>query len=146
LPVLFFPVHVAFLELIIDPTCSIIFEAEPEIKDIMKRPPKKISESILNPQKLFKSLIQGLIVLSFVLAIYFYLLNNHFSENQIRFYSFIGLLVGNLALTSVNKSWNYSSFKQIFFSNKELLIIIIVMISSLGLIMNIPPLKDVFSF
>ena len=146
LPVLFFPVHVAFLELIIDPTCSIIFEAEPEIKDIMKRPPKKISESILNPQKLFKSLIQGLIVLSFVLAIYFYLVNNHFSENQIRFYSFIGLLVGNLALTSVNKSWNYSSFKQIIFSNKELMIIIIVMISSLGLIMNIPPLKDVFSF
>lgn len=173
LPVLFFPVHVAFLELIIDPTCSIIFEAEPEAKNIMKRPPKKISESILNPKKLTKSLIQGVVVLSFVLVVYFYLLNNNYPSNQIRFYSFVALLSGNLALTLVNKSWSYSFIKdslperrenlgselknrrsQVFqwilkqtvLSNKELLIIILVMICSLGLIMNIQPLRDVFSF
>jgi Ca2+-transporting ATPase len=146
LPVLFFPVHVAFLELIIDPTCSIIFEAEPEANNIMRRPPKKISQSILNRQKLAQSIIQGLCVLALVLSIYFLLVKFGFPERAIRFYSFIALLLGNLCLTLVNKSWSYKSIKGILVSNRELLIIISVMFISLFAILNIAPLKNVFYF
>jgi Ca2+-transporting ATPase len=146
LPILFFPVHVAFLELIIDPTCSIIFEAETEAKNIMHRPPKKISQSILNRQKLTQSIIQGVCVLAFVLLVYFLLLKMNIPERSIRFYSFIGLLFGNICLTLINKSWGYKSLREIALVNKELLVIVLVMILSLFTIMSFEPLRNVFYF
>jgi len=64
------PVHVAFLELVIDPACSIVFEAEEEEADIMQRPPRSATEHLFNKQMVVMSLLQGFGVLGILLAIF----------------------------------------------------------------------------
>jgi Ca2+-transporting ATPase len=69
-PIMLFPAHIAFLELIIDPVCSVVFEAEPEEKDVMKRPPRKIDEPVFDRRTILFSILQGFVVLLVVLAVY----------------------------------------------------------------------------
>ncbi|HQT27336.1 MAG TPA: HAD-IC family P-type ATPase, partial [Burkholderiales bacterium] len=69
-PLLFFPVHVAFLQLIIDPVCSLVFEAEPAEGGIMKIPPRKSGEPLLDRKTVLSSLIQGAAILFAVLLVY----------------------------------------------------------------------------
>ncbi|MCJ7444379.1 MAG: HAD-IC family P-type ATPase [Methanotrichaceae archaeon] len=69
-PLVLLPVHIAFLELIIDPACSIVFEAEPEEADVMKRPPRDPKKPIFNRRTVGLSLLQGVAVLVVVLIVY----------------------------------------------------------------------------
>ena len=69
-PLILEPVHVAFLELIIDPACSIVFEAEKEEADVMQRPPRSATEHLFNRQMVMMSLLQGFGVLVILLAIF----------------------------------------------------------------------------
>ncbi len=75
LPLALMPVHILFLELIIDPACTLIFEMEREEGDIMKRPPRKLDEPLFGRQMVITGLIQGLGVLAAVFAVYIFILN-----------------------------------------------------------------------
>ncbi len=138
LPVIFYPVHVAFLELIIDPTCSVVFESEPAVKDIMKRRPRQRDEAILDRTRILISIVQGLSVLAGVILVYFSCLNLGRSEAETRFLSFFTLVIGNFILTLINRS----SLKP----QKSLVVVFLVVCLSLVLIMAVPYLKKMFYF
>ena len=69
-PLILLPVHIVFLELIIDPACSIVFEAEPEEADVMRRPPRRRGQPLFSRSVLTISLLQGASVLLVVLAVF----------------------------------------------------------------------------
>lgn len=105
-PLLFFPIHIAFLQLIIDPACSIAFEAEPEEKNIMNRPPRKLQKSIFSRRMIVLSIIQGIIVLIISLSIYGAALFLNKTENEARALAFTTLVIANLCLILTNRSWS----------------------------------------
>jgi P-type Ca2+ transporter type 2C len=146
MPLLLWPVHIVFLELIIDPACSIIFEAEKEEKNVMSRPPKKIDEPFFDGKKILLSCLQGCAVLAIVLAVYFIYLNNGYSEGSVRAMSFLTLIVANIAIIFSNRSWTRNIFQIIATPNKTVKYIVGGAILFLVLILNVPFLMDLFQF
>jgi len=86
------PAHIAFLELIIDPACSTVFEACPEEKNIMKRPPRNLKESLFNKKTLIFSLLQGFSILAVVFAVFVFALRLNKGEFEARTLSFATLV------------------------------------------------------
>jgi len=108
-PLILQPVHIVFLELIIDPTCSIVFEGEPEEADIMDRPPRDPSKATFNRKLVLTSLLQGFGVLVAVLIVFglgFY--QRGLSEEDARGLAFTTLIFANVALILTNRSWTRS--------------------------------------
>ncbi len=108
MPVILFPLHIAFLELIIDPASSLIFEGEDEEKNIMKRPPRKASDPVFNIKRILFSGAQGTFVLLVSLAVFFIATKLHRSENEARTLTFTTLIAANLGLILINRSWSYT--------------------------------------
>ncbi|MFZ1775065.1 MAG: cation-translocating P-type ATPase, partial [Rhizobiaceae bacterium] len=104
LPPMLFPAHVILIEMIIDPMCSIVFEATPEEKAIMDRPPRKAGDLIAGAPQILLGLAQGAIVLAVVLGVYVYVLGLGRDENTARTLAFISLTAGNLALVRLNEA------------------------------------------
>ncbi|MEG1602624.1 MAG: cation-translocating P-type ATPase [Cloacibacillus sp.] len=102
LPVLLSPIHVVLLELIIDPTCSIIFEGQPAEKDIMKRPPRPVSSPIVTRAIFCKALLQGLAIFAAAFGSYYLLLGR--GEDHARTFFLSVLVLSNLFLVYVNRS------------------------------------------
>jgi len=146
LPLLLWPVHIVFLELIIDPACSIIFEAEKEEKNVMTRPPKKIDEPFFDGKKIFLSCLQGCSVLAIVLAVYFIYLHLGYTEKEVRAMSFLTLIVANVAIILSNRSWTRNIFQILATRNKTVKWITGGAIIFLILILNIPFLMSLFQF
>lgn len=102
--------HVIFLELIMGPTCSIIYENEPMEAGTMQRPPRKIGATFLSLKQLSVSIIQGLMITAGCLGIGYYYLQQGSDNATIRTVIFITLLFSNIFLTLVNRSFHYSIF------------------------------------
>jgi P-type Ca2+ transporter type 2C len=102
-PSLLFPMHIAFLELIIDPACSIAFENEPAESDVMQRPPRDASAPLFGGMSLWLALLQGLGVLAAVMGAFAWAAPR-LSEEEARAFAFATLVVGNLALIFSNRS------------------------------------------
>jgi len=99
LPPMLFPMHVVMLELVIDPTCALVFEAEPSEAGAMKRPPRRRDEPLFGARQIAMALLQGLGVLAGVLALYVWALSAFpGAQAEARGGAFIALVVGNLAL------------------------------------------------
>ena len=109
-PHIFTPVHVIFLELIMGPTCSIVYENEPMEKDTMQRKPRKMTETFLNWKELSISIIQGLIITAGVLFAYQFAVQKGSSEETTRAMVFTTLIFANVFLSLVNRSFVYSMF------------------------------------
>jgi Ca2+-transporting ATPase len=146
MPLILWPVHIVFLELIIDPSCSMIFEAEKEEKNVMNRPPKGIDEKFFGSKKIFLSCMQGLSVLVFVLVVYFYGIRAHYPVDTIRAMSFLTLIVANIAVILSNRSWTRNIFEVLRTPNKAVRWVVGGAILFLILIMNVPFLKELFQF
>ena len=108
LPLILLPAHIVFLELIIDPACSIVFEAEPGEPGLMRRPPRRPEERILDRTTVAISLAQGLVVLGLVLGVYAGAAWVGLGESGIRTLTFSTIVVANLALIATNRSWSES--------------------------------------
>ncbi len=104
LPLLLMPIHVVLLELIIDPTCSIIFERQPEEKEIMHRKPRSPKEPLITVNLLAKSVLQGLAVFAASFGSYVYMLNNGYPNNMARTFAITVLVFANLFIVYVNQS------------------------------------------
>jgi Ca2+-transporting ATPase len=104
-PTVLFPVHIVFLELVIDPACSIAFEAEPGDADLMQRPPRRVGQPIFDRRLLALSLLQGLTVLGVTLAAFQLAYGHTGSEASGRALAFASLIAGNVGLILVNRSW-----------------------------------------
>ncbi|OFV70545.1 cation-translocating P-type ATPase [Acetobacterium wieringae] len=102
---LLLPLHVVLLELIIDPTCSIVLERQPAETDIMERPPRNPKEKLLNAKILLKSVSQGLVLFAASFGTYLYMLNqNPGSPELARTMGFAIIMLANLFLVQVNSS------------------------------------------
>jgi Ca2+-transporting ATPase len=104
-PLVLMPIHIAFLHLIIDPACSVVFEAQPEESDVMRRPPRDPREPLFGGRMLGVSALQGASVLVVVLAVYVFGVHLRESEAEARALTFGAFLVSNLALIFTNRSW-----------------------------------------
>jgi Ca2+-transporting ATPase len=102
-PLLFFPVHVLFLEFVIDPACAFVFEADPESDDIMRRKPRRPDERLFSSEVLKRSVLLGAMVLAFSVAVYGAALTV-MGEGAARGLAFIGVVIANLALIFVSRS------------------------------------------
>ncbi|UKN00252.1 cation-translocating P-type ATPase [Paracrocinitomix mangrovi] len=146
LPILLMPMHIVFMELIIDPTCSIAFESEQEEKEIMNRPPRNPNERFFGWQKIMYSLLNGLLLLSMVVIIYFISIKEGHSETEVRTIAFSSLIIGNifLILSSLSTTRSFISvFKE---RNKAVYIIIFSALAVLLLVINVPFFQEIFSF
>jgi Ca2+-transporting ATPase len=110
-PILLIPLLIAVLELIIDPACSIVFESESADPDIMKNRPRKLGERILTKNVLTLALIQGFVSFLAVVSVYFWAVYSEASEEQVRTLTFASLVLGNLALILVNRSWSLTALQ-----------------------------------
>ena len=98
LPPMLYPMHLVLLELIIDPLCSIVFEAERSEADAMKRPPREAREPLFGSTQIAVAAVQGLVLLAGVLGLYLWMTQAGVEQNQARAASFIALVSGHLAL------------------------------------------------
>ncbi|MGB8020633.1 MAG: cation-translocating P-type ATPase [Candidatus Nanopelagicales bacterium] len=107
-PLVLLPVQIAFLELIIDPACSIVFEAEEVDPRIMEQSPRGLGEPILTRRVLALSAIQGVTVLAAVISVFLWAELGGRPDDEVRSVAFAALVIGNLALILVNRSWRLS--------------------------------------
>ena len=101
LPLILMPVHIVFMELIIDPACSVVFEAEPEERDVMNRPPRRPWERVLSRQTVVLSLAQGMAVTVVCLLLFWLGLREGMTPNAARSIAFTALIVANVGLIIV---------------------------------------------
>jgi Ca2+-transporting ATPase len=145
-PLVLFPVHVVFLELIIDPACSIAFEAEPEESDVMRRPPRDRKEPLFSRRTVAISLLQGIIVLAVTLAVYRLSLALGRGDVEARTLTFTTLVIANLGLILTNRNWSNTILASIRARNIALRWIVLSAIVFLGLVIYVPWLRDLFHF
>jgi Ca2+-transporting ATPase len=105
-PLVLMPIHIAFLHLVIDPACSVVFEAQPEEADVMRRPPRNPREPLFGRRLLGVSALQGASVLVVVLTVYLLALRLGQAEAEVRALTFAAFLLCNLALIFTNRSWS----------------------------------------
>ncbi len=146
LPLVLLPAHIAFLELIIDPACSTVFEAEPEEKNIMDRPPRNLRERMFGRKNLALSLVQGTSMLAGVIVVFLYALYAGKGEVDARTLTFATLVISNLTLIVANLSWSQSIIKTLFSENKALRYVLVGAISGLLLVLYVPALRNLFRF
>ncbi|MDI1317414.1 cation-translocating P-type ATPase [Flavobacterium sp.] len=145
-PNIFSPVHIIFLELIMGPTCSIIFENEPMEKNTMLQKPRPFTTTFFNWKELTTSIIQGLAITAGTLFAYQYCVYYAFDEAHTRTMVFTVLITANIFLTLVNRSFYYSIFTTLKYKNNMVIFIIALTISITGLLLFVPPLTRFFEF
>ena len=146
LPILLFPLHIVFMELIIDPVCSVAFESEQEENDIMNRPPRDSKERFFGWRKMIQSLLAGMLLLVMVLTVYFISLAEGHTAGEVRAIAFSTLIIGNifLILSLLSKTRNFLSVLKE--RNRALLVILVLASTMLFLTISIPFLRSVFNF
>ena len=140
----FSPVHVIFLELIMGPTCSIIYENEPIEAGTMKRPPRKLIATFLSRKQLRTSIAQGLMITIGCLGIGYYFMQQPQSEITVRTVIFITLLFSNIFLTLVNRSFEYSILYTLKYKNRLVLLITSVTFLFIVLLLYVPVVRNLF--
>lgn len=146
LPILLMPLHIVFLELIIDPVCAVAFESEQEEKKIMSRPPRKPDELFFGWSKILFSLFKGILLMVMVIAVYAISINEGHTDGEIRAIAFSSLIIGNvfLILSSLSDTRNFVSV--LFEKNIAVIVISTIAFVILLLTITIPFLKDIFAF
>ncbi len=145
-PAIFAPVHIVFLEMIINPACSIAFEAEPAEHNIMQRPPRDPQEPLFGRHILTISLLQGIMVLLATLAVLGYTLQQGASAETARALTFSTLVIGNLGLILVNRSWQHTLISSLYSRNPALWWVSGGAFSFLVATLTLPFLREIFHF
>ncbi|WP_368662391.1 HAD-IC family P-type ATPase [Zobellia laminariae] len=145
-PSIFSPSHVILLELIMGPTCSIIYENEPMEKNTMNKKPRPFTTTFFKFNELWTSIIQGLVITLASLSVYQYAVGQGFVEDTTRTMVFMVLIVANIFLTLVNRSFYFSLFTTLKYKNNLVGIIIGITVALAALLLFIPPLTDFFEF
>jgi len=146
MPLALLPVHIVFLELIIDPACSVVFEMERDEEDIMKRKPRRLDEPLFSRRMVFNGLVQGLGILLIVFFVYSYALTTGGDEKEARMLAFINLVIGNLGLIFTNRSWTRSILATLRVPNAALWWVTSAALIFLVLTISVPFLQNLFHF
>ncbi|MBK6773981.1 MAG: cation-translocating P-type ATPase [Ignavibacteria bacterium] len=143
---IFSPIHVIFLELVMGPTCSIVYENEPIEKDIMKQKPRKLTANFFNLKELTLSIVQGLVITAGLLYILNYAIESSLNENISRTLVFTTIVCSNIFLTLTGRSKVFTIFTTIQYKNKLLYVVILVTFLILFSSLTFSPLMNVFQF
>ena len=145
-PNIFSPIHIIFLELIMGPTCSIIYENEPMEPNTMSQKPKPLSTTFFNFKELSISIIQGVIITVGTLFVYQFAVANNYNEALTRTMVFTVLITANIFLTLINRSFYYSILTTLKYKNDMVLFIVFMTIALVGIILYVDPLTAFFEF
>jgi Ca2+-transporting ATPase len=146
LPFMLSPIHIAFLEMVIDPVCSIAFEAEAEERDLMQRPPRAADSRLLSPSMMAFSLLQGglaLVALAVVLVVG---IGRDMPTDELRALMFTSLVLTNVGLIVVNRSFSSSLSVALRRPNFFLWFLLSVVAVVLTIALTWPPAMDLFQF
>ena len=144
-PTVLFPLHIAFLELVIDPACSMVFEDEPAEPGLMQRPPRDVNLPLFGGRTLVWALLQGLGALAMVLAATWWGMG-HLSEGAARAFSFATIVASNLALILANRARNGSLWQSLRVPNRTLWAVCGAALALMALALYVPWLAGLFKF
>ncbi len=144
-PNIFTPVHVIFLELLMGPTCSIAYENEPLEAGSMLRPPRRMDLTFLSWTELRTSVVQGLMITAGTMFCYQYAVRNALGEDLARTMVFTALVVANIALTLVNRSFHHSLLSTLRYRNPLLRGIVRGTLGLLTILLYVPGPRDFFA-
>jgi len=143
-PSIFSPVHIIFLELIMGPTCSIIYENEPMEKNLMHEKPRPFTSTFFSWKELTTSIVQGLFISVSTLGMYLYSVNMGLDETSTRSVVFLTLIAANVFLTFVNRSFEESVFASFERKNNMIYTISIITVSLTAVIYFVPYVRNLF--
>jgi Ca2+-transporting ATPase len=143
-PNIFSPIHVIFFELIMGPTCSIIYENEPAEANILLHPPRKKSMHIFNLSEISVSILQGLVITLGCLLMYQWGVKQQMTEAATRTLVFTTLILSNIFLTLENRSFRFSIVHTLFYPNRLLGIIIGITTLFSAIILLVAPIRQFF--
>jgi Ca2+-transporting ATPase len=145
-PLVLLPLNIVFLELIIDPACSIAFEAEAEETDIMWRPPRDPGKSIFSSRNILLSLLQGVGALFSVLVVFVIAIYRGHADTDSRALAFTTLILANLGLIWTNRSRTHTVLKTLLSPNAALWWVTLSALIFLSLVLYVPFLRELFQF
>jgi Ca2+-transporting ATPase len=146
LPIVLGPIHIAFLEMVIDPVCTLVFEAEEEEDDVMRRPPRPTDEPLLSGRLILWGVLQGLLAFALVASIYVVANVRGMPENEARALAFFSLVTAIVALVFANRSFSASIPAALRRPNRALKFVLAVVIATLGLTLVWPVASGLFRF
>lgn len=146
MPIVLLPAHIAFLELIIDPSCSTVFESVTEEPGIMDRPPRNLKEPLFDKKAFALSFLQGLSVLAVVFAVFIFSLRLNMGEDESRALAFATLVFANIFLILTNLSWSKNLFKIVRTRNSALWWVLTVAVAALLAVLYVPFFRSLFHF
>jgi P-type Ca2+ transporter type 2C len=146
LPIVFGPMHIAFLEMIIDPVCSLVFEAETEEDNVMSRPPRPVDQPLFSGVLVGWSLVQGTFAFALVAAIYLIALNRDMPEEEVRALAFFSLVLAIVSLIFVNRSFSASLITALRRPSAALVWVLVTVPVMLSLTLLFPPVSALFRF
>ena len=145
-PAIFSPSHVILLELIMGPTCSIIYENEPMEKNTMIQKPRPFTTTFFNFKELITSIVQGLVITLGSLSVYQYAVYEGYNESLTRTMVFMVLISSNIFLTLINRSFLYSIWTTLKYKNNLVPLIIGITLILSALLLYMPPFTRFFQF
>lgn len=146
LPVLLGPVHIAFIEMVIDPVCTLVFEAEEEESDIMRRAPRSPERPLISLALVGWGLLQGVVALVLVSAVFIIALRTGLPENEARALSFFTLVTTTIGLILVNRSFSASLIKALRRPGRALVAVLTIVTGILTLTLTWPFARRLFRF
>lgn len=145
-PNIFSPLHIIFLELVMGPTCSIVYENEPMEKNTMTQAPRPFTSTFFSWKELSTSILQGIFITVGTLFAYQYSVQHSYNEQHTRSMVFTTLITANIFLTLVNRSFYYSIFTTMKYKNNLVLMVIGITIAITALLIYVHPFADFFEF
>jgi Ca2+-transporting ATPase len=144
-PVVLFPLHIAFLELVVDPACSMVFENEPPEEDLMLHPPRDVATPLFGGRTLVWALLQGVGLLALLVGAHLWS-NTHLEQAAARAFVFTALVAGNLALIFSNRSRSRPVWASLRTPNSTLWVVVGATQLMLALALYVPWLSGLFLF
>ncbi|WP_369722337.1 cation-translocating P-type ATPase [Bradyrhizobium sp. LLZ17] len=146
LPIFFSPIHIAFLEMVIDPVCSLVFEAETDERDIMNRPPRPPDAPLFSWSLIVWSIVQGALAFAVVALVYIVGLRRGMPENEARALGFFALVLTIFSLVLVNRSFSSSLIVAFRRPNAALVWILLTIAAVLAAVLYWPAASLLFRF
>lgn len=146
LPPMLLPIHIALLEMVIDPACSVVFEAEAEERDVMRRPPRQPGESVLPRSIALWAALEGFAALAVVMLTLFAGLWLGFDEPDLRALVFATLVLANIGLILVNRGFGITASDALARPNSSLWFLVGITVMILATALFWPPARNLFAF
>lgn len=145
-PLILMPAHIAFMELIIDPACTLLFESQESDENIMKKPARSLKERLFSFSDLIRSFMQGLLIFTIVALFYTYLLKNGYSANLSRTVVFVILTMSNIGLILADLTvGSWIQLKKIV-QKKMIIILVLALIAFLLFFISNTHFQKIFAF